>query len=156
MIRHESVESIDYGTVPALCRNNDLFTIRTNKGTHYARTIVLAVGAGNAPTIPAPFPPGDHESACHALQFRRETPLSASITQKMKAGLPTNVAVVGGGLTSAQAADLTLRRGIDKVWLIMRGHMRVKPFDVDLEWMGKFRNQEKAAFWMADDDEGMS
>jgi hypothetical protein len=31
----------------------------------------------------------------------------------------------------------------------------VKPFDIDLNWMSKFRNQEKAAFWMADDDDGM-
>lgn len=30
----------------------------------------------------------------------------------------------------------------------------VKPFDIDLNWMSKFRNQEKAAFWMADDDYG--
>ena len=30
----------------------------------------------------------------------------------------------------------------------------MKPFDVDLPWMGKYRNKEKAAFWMADDDEG--
>jgi hypothetical protein len=34
--------------------------------------------------------------------------------------------------------------------------MAVKPFDIDLNWMSKFRNQEKAAFWMADDDDGMS
>lgn len=31
----------------------------------------------------------------------------------------------------------------------------MKPFDIDLNWMSKFRNQEKAAFWMADDDYGM-
>lgn len=30
----------------------------------------------------------------------------------------------------------------------------VKPFDVDLEWMGKYKNVEKAAFWSADSDEG--
>lgn len=30
----------------------------------------------------------------------------------------------------------------------------VKPFDVDLSWMGKFRNHEKASFWSADTDEG--
>lgn len=29
----------------------------------------------------------------------------------------------------------------------------VKPFDVDLNWMGKYRNREKAAFWSADTDE---
>lgn len=29
----------------------------------------------------------------------------------------------------------------------------VKPFDVDLNWVGKYKNQEKAAFWSADTDE---
>lgn len=32
----------------------------------------------------------------------------------------------------------------------------VKHFDIGLSWMGKFKNYEKAAFWSADTDEGMS
>ena len=154
MVLHESVESIDYGPIPALAQTNDLFTVRTNHGTHFARTVVLAVGAGNAPTMPAPFPQGEHEASCHALQLRPDQPLAAHLGRKIKAKARTNVAVIGGGLTSAQIGDRTIRQGVDKVWLIMHGHMRVKPFDVDLAWMGKFQNREKAAFWMADDDRG--
>lgn len=30
----------------------------------------------------------------------------------------------------------------------------VKPFDVDLDWMAKYKNVQKAAFWSADSDEG--
>ena len=30
----------------------------------------------------------------------------------------------------------------------------VKPFDVDLSWMSKFRNQQRAAFWTAESLEG--
>lgn len=30
----------------------------------------------------------------------------------------------------------------------------VKPFDIDLDWMGKFQNVQKATFWSADSDEG--
>ena len=30
----------------------------------------------------------------------------------------------------------------------------VKPFDIDLEWMSKYKNGYKAAFWSADSDEG--
>lgn len=30
----------------------------------------------------------------------------------------------------------------------------VKPYDIDLQWMAKYRNGEKAAFWSADSDEG--
>lgn len=29
----------------------------------------------------------------------------------------------------------------------------MKPFDVSLEWLAKYRNQKSAAFWFADDDE---
>lgn len=32
----------------------------------------------------------------------------------------------------------------------------MKPFDVNLEWMGKFKNHEKAIFWSADSDAGKS
>jgi len=59
-------------------------------------------------------------------------------------------------LTSAQLADLAVREGVTKVWLLMRGALKVKPFDVDLEWMGKFKNHEKAVFWSADSDESGS
>lgn len=154
LIRHESVESIHYGPVPALAQTDDLFTVRTSTGTHFARTVVLAVGAGNAPTIPACFPQGEHQAACHALHLQPNHHLPPQVRRKIRAEQPTNVAVIGGGLTSAQIADLAIRQGVDQVWLILRGNLRVKPFDVDLEWMGKFRNQRKAEFWMADDNHG--
>lgn len=30
----------------------------------------------------------------------------------------------------------------------------MKPFDIDLDWMAKYQNVQKAAFWSADSDEG--
>jgi len=62
--------------------------------------------------------------------------------------------IVGGGLTSIQLADLAINRGVDKVWLLMRGPVKVKYFDIELDWVGKFRNVKQAAFWSADTDEG--
>jgi len=59
--------------------------------------------------------------------------------------------VIGGGLTSAQVADNLLRRGVSKVYLALRGPLKIKPFDVDLAWMGKWRNTQKAAFWTTED-----
>jgi hypothetical protein len=35
----------------------------------------------------------------------------------------------------------------------MRGPCRVKHFDVDLQWMGKYKNAEQARFWSADSDD---
>jgi cation diffusion facilitator CzcD-associated flavoprotein CzcO len=66
----------------------------------------------------------------------------------------TNMLIVGGGLTSIQLADLAIKRGVSKVWLLMRGNVKVKYFDVDLDWVGKFRNFKQAEFWTADTDEG--
>lgn len=75
------------------------------------------------------------------------------LKRRIKSKLPTNIVVVGGGLTSAQLTDLAIRRGVTKVWHIMRGPCRVKLFDLNLEWMGKYKNTEQARFWLADSDE---
>ncbi|KAK4496771.1 hypothetical protein PRZ48_012754 [Zasmidium cellare] len=151
LIQKASVTEIDYDFVPQLSPDEKLFTVRTDGSTYYARSVVLAVGAGNAPSIPKPFPQTGCPNACHAFQ-----PLDAALAARVKARKPTNVMVIGGGLTSAQIADRALRRGATRVFHLMRGPMKVKPFDVDLSWMGKFRNHEKASFWSADTDEERS
>lgn len=76
-----------------------------------------------------------------------------TVADKMRRKQLTHIVVIGGGLTAAQVVDLAIRRGITKVWHIMRGHLKVKQFDLDLEWLGKFRNTEQAAFWTEDSDE---
>ncbi|KAM0722127.1 hypothetical protein Q7P37_001568 [Cladosporium fusiforme] len=167
LVRGEKVEGVEYGFVDEREagflekeeeRNEKLFTVQTSTGVHFARTVVLAVGAGNAPCIPPPINDvlavgRPHEAACHALTMRGDSGLPDLLRRKVAAGKRTNVLVVGGGLTSAQIGDLALRQGVSKVWHLTRGPLKVKPFDIDLNWMSKFRNQEKAAFWMADDDE---
>jgi hypothetical protein len=138
-----------------------LFTVRTDKGIRYSRIVVLAVGPGNQPRIPRI--PGMVSSsgsegfpqACHAMQIRHFP--DPVVQRRIAAHRPTNILVVGGGLTSAQLADLAIRKGragsSTTVWHMMRGPLRVKPFDVDLCWMGKFRNVEQSRFWQADSDE---
>ncbi|OAA68277.1 FAD binding domain protein [Niveomyces insectorum RCEF 264] len=107
---------------------------------------------GNQPTHPNP----DHSvpvypQASHTFHLgAAPDPILAA---RIRAGQPTNVLVVGGGLTSAQIADLALRRGVTRVWHLMRGNVVVKQFDVDLSWMGKYRNREQARFWSADTDD---
>lgn len=74
------------------------------------------------------------------------------IQSRIAAGISTNVLIIGGGLTSAQLAVLALQKGVTKIWHLMRGPLRVKHFDVDLSWMGKYKNAEQARFWSADSD----
>ena len=44
------------------------------------------------------------------------------------------VIVVGGGLTSGHLSLLALRAGCEKVILMCRHCLNVKPFDLDLNW----------------------
>jgi hypothetical protein len=154
LIRKERVLDISYAPVPGVSvADEKLFTVRTNTGIRHAPMVVVAVGPGNQPRIPqipgmvGTTPP---PQTCHAMQIR--TFPDPTLTAKIAAKKHTNVLLIGGGLTSAQLADLALRKGVGTVWHLMRGPLRVKLFDVDLAWMGKFRNVEQARFWQAESD----
>lgn len=147
---------LDYGVVRGVSIDEQpLFTVKTATQQFYSKTVVLAVGAANKPEIPRmlsmPANLQELRQACHSLQIK--TFPDPIVQQRIAAGKSTNILIVGGGLTSAQLTDLAIRRGVAKVWHIMRGPCRVKHFDVDLEWMGKYKNTEQARFWLADSDE---
>ncbi|KAI0888752.1 uncharacterized protein GGS22DRAFT_62754 [Annulohypoxylon maeteangense] len=149
VVSHEKVEDIRFDYLEDYSEVDKIFTIKSDRGIHHAKVVVLAVG-GNPPQIPDP-PTEGMEGMTHAMHIK-EMP-SPRVRAKVNAKIQTNVVIVGGGLTSAQLADLAIRRGVSKVWLLMRGPLKVKPFDVGLEWVGKFRNFEQAAFWTADSTE---
>lgn len=158
MVRKAAVQDLVFAPVPEMGSEESIFTIRTDTGVRYARTVVLAVGPANPPNIPR-FPSmkkaeklGVPLQCCHSMQIKAFP--DPVVQAKIDAKRETNVIVVGGGLTSAQLADMAVRRGVRRVWHLMRGEVKVKPFDVDLPWMGKFRNLEQAIFWSADSDEG--
>lgn len=158
LVQQARVEHLAYGALPQLSSSEDLFTVRTTRSVFYARAVALAVGPGETPSIPPPFasvPDGARESLTAVLANTAHTsliPPSSPLAIKLRISRRTTAAVIGGGLTSAQVSDLCLQSGVSEIWHMMRGPLKVKPFDVDLSWMGKFRNQEKAAFWMADSD----
>lgn len=137
--------------VPGVSETEPVFTVRSDQGAHHARVVVLAVGPGNAPSIPAGLGKTG-QGCCHAMQIR-EFP-DPSVKAKLRQKKEVNIVVVGGGLTSAQLTVMASKHGANKVFHLVRGRLRVKPFDVDLNWMGKFRNFEEASFWSADTDEG--
>lgn len=147
---NESVISDD-----SLDDEKKVFRVTSDKGIHLAHVVVLAVGPGNAPSIPTiPGLPScaSHVGYCHAMQLGKFPP--PHMIEKIEKRAATNMLIVGGGLTSVQLADLAIKRGVSKVWLLMRGCLKVKYFDVDLDWVGKFRNVNQATFWSADTDEG--
>ncbi|KAK3934676.1 hypothetical protein QBC46DRAFT_399201 [Diplogelasinospora grovesii] len=163
-LRKARVVDIEYSGFPALEPDAKLFSVRTDDGTvRHARTVVLAVGAANAPCIPPsiltrldPAAASSHSRGevrmCHAMQITAFP--DPVVRSKIRNHQDTNILIVGGGLTAAQLALLAIKRGVSRVWMVTRGpSWRVKPFDVDLEWMGKFRNLPRAAFWQLDSDE---
>lgn len=139
-----------------------LFTVTTDKTIRYARAVILAVGPANAPVLPK-IPslsfPGHSDSdridcmpqACHSMKIA--TFPDPIVRARVAAQRRTNVVVVGGGLTSAQLSDLAIRRGVTRVWHLMRGTVKLKAFDVDLHWMGKYKTLHQGYFHQADSDE---
>ncbi|KAJ5095441.1 hypothetical protein NUU61_004797 [Penicillium alfredii] len=137
--------------------NSKIFTVTTSTGDKfYSRAVVLAIGAGGA-SVSKIFPwkpTSEAEGAaacCHSMEIRSFP--SPHVQRKIQRRQETNVVVVGGGLSSAQIVDMAVRKGVSKVWFLMRSELKVKHFDISLPWMGKFKNWEKAAFWSADTDE---
>ena len=173
IVAKEVLRDLDYGFVHGVSSNEweeSLFTVTTDRGIRYARSVVLAVGPGNEPRIPdvpgmataaatAGKGPGNGKreqpqtfpQTCHSMKIKAfPDPI---IKDRIGKERETNVLVIGGGLTAAQLADLAIQRGVTRVWLLTRSALRVKHFDIDLSWMGKFRNSEQARFWLADSDD---
>ncbi|KAF2274416.1 FAD/NAD(P)-binding domain-containing protein [Westerdykella ornata] len=172
MVRKEAVTDIDFDTKASFLGekageshadlDSDLevdpegkiFRVSTDKGIYFAHVVILAIGPGNKPAIPPVlglpqhYP---HEGYAHAMHLSQIPP--PHVLSKVLAGQQTALLVVGGGLTSVQIADLALKRGVTKVYLLRRGPVKVKYFDIDLDWVAKFRNYKQAEFWSADEDE---
>lgn len=151
LVTQADVQSIEYDEYGTDERPDNCFTIKTSAGTQLARTVVLALGPGT----PArqPFTSDEAEGACHTSQLLKQECLAPHVKAKVDSKRTTNVIVVGGGLTSAQIVDLCMKKGISKVWHIMRDNFKVKYFDLSLEWAAKYKNINQAAFWSADSDE---
>ena len=126
VIRQETVADVDFDIVPQIDEVDKVFCVLTDKGRHFARAVVLAVGGGE-PVIPPPFPTKLPGAASHAMWMDEDCVLSEQLQSKVQAGQSTNALVVGGGLTSAQIADCLVRKGVSKVHLVMRGPWKGEP-----------------------------
>lgn len=163
LVHKEPVTDIRYSVVEDIPNNeNKLFTVTTDRTIRYARAVILAVGPANDPVLPnissLSFPGHcntDHiacmPQACHSMRIGKfPDPI---VMARVAAQNRTNILVVGGGLTSAQLSDLAIRRGVTRVWHVMRGTVKLKAFDVDLHWMGKYKTLHQGYFHQADSDE---
>lgn len=105
--------------------DSKIFTLTTSTGRKFhSRTVVLAIGAGGAGLAKTfPWPQAEGASACcHSMEIKSFP--STNVRDKIQRRRETNVVVVGGGLSSAQIVDMAVRKGVTKVWLIMRSEMK--------------------------------
>ncbi|KAE8150130.1 hypothetical protein BDV25DRAFT_140114 [Aspergillus avenaceus] len=152
MIQQREIEDIGYDYHSELSPFSKIFTVTAGDGTRfYSRAVVLAVGPGRTKVLPFQLSGEEVNGACHSTEIRSFP--SLNVKRKIQRRQEMNVVVVGGGLSSAQIVDMAIRKGVSRVWFLMRSDFKVKHFDIDLSWMGKFKNYEKAAFWSADTDE---
>jgi len=156
VVQSRRVLDIGYDQQPANLEHG-LFTIQTDVDEVFSRCVIIATGAGGPPKVPCPLQattPLDSGSFIHCFQ-PEGTALPRHIKQKVACRKPTNVLIVGGGLTSAQLVDLFIaRHNVSRVHLLIRSpKLKVKHFDVDLSWVTKTRNHRMAEFWSADTDE---
>lgn len=49
---------------------------------------------------------------------------SLNVQRKIQQRRETNVVVVGGGLSSAQIVDMAIRKGVSRVWFLMRSDFK--------------------------------
>lgn len=117
------MEEVKYQALPSARGNEPVFHTRTGTSRYLSRAVVLAIGAGE-PMIPSPFPSQLPTSASHVSDASLPTLLSKQLHSRIRSGKTTSVLVIGGGLTSAQTVDACIRHGIDKVYMLMRGHWK--------------------------------
>ncbi|KAL5326710.1 hypothetical protein ACEPPN_004399 [Leptodophora sp. 'Broadleaf-Isolate-01'] len=161
LVQKAEVTSIIYSPT------SSLFTLQTSYGIKKAHIVVLAVGSAAKPSLPpdclfCTLPPNESvthvfsKSKSHHKTKTTSTPtptiLPPSLLAKAHLNLPTSLAIIGGGLTSAQTAHLAALHNITKTHLILRGPLKTKHFDVDLCWLAKFKNHNMSEFWKADSD----
>jgi uncharacterized NAD(P)/FAD-binding protein YdhS len=144
IIHKADVTSVEYARLHAkgtTLSSDAGFCIATaSSGTFGARAVILAVGVGSNPNIPPYLSPQSTEAGwCHSSSLKDHTFLSKTMDEKIKSQERTHVVVIGGGLTSAQIVDLAIGKGVHKVFLICRSHIKLKDFDFPLSWIGKFK-----------------
>lgn len=87
----ENVESIDY--------HNDVFEITTSKQQYLSKHLVL--GTGQVPYIPQKFSDVLSERVFHCSEYNKKI-------DYFKKGLPSKIAVIGGGQSGAEIVDQLL------------------------------------------------
>lgn len=111
------------------------FLIKTLDGrTFRSRAVIMAIGPGAIPNVPSYLrepaartivdgPGWCHTAAFLQPGFQFPPKQEVALRQRLADKAPATVIIIGGGLTSAQIADLAISKGF-KVILLCRSHLK--------------------------------
>ncbi|ABN65795.2 predicted protein [Scheffersomyces stipitis CBS 6054] len=134
------------------------FVIKSANGETFGCKICI-VATGHRGEVNYPIKPFEDphfpEGSCHTTHlFNKEVNfLGKELMIKPRASKSRSIVIVGGGLTSAQLAHVAANVGISKIYLMLRGPVKIKHFDFHLDWVTKYKNVKKSAFYMKDTDQ---
>lgn len=125
LILQNEVDDIRYDFHEEMSPGEKIFTVTASDGRRfYSRAVVLAIGPGKTKVFPFELCAEEQMGACHSSEIR--TFPSPNVKRKIQHRQETNVVVVGGGLSSAQIVDMAVRKGVTKVWFLMRSDLKGK------------------------------
>ncbi|EAL92513.1 FAD binding domain protein [Aspergillus fumigatus Af293] len=123
LVLQNEVDDICYGFHEHISPAEKIFTVTANDGRQfYSRAAVLAIGPGKTKIFPFEMSAEEKMGACHSSEI--QTFPSPNVKSKIQQRQETNVVVVGGGLSSAQIVDMAVRKGVTKVWFLMRSDLK--------------------------------
>lgn len=160
VVKKDEVVSIEYCLINILDQDESGkgFIVKTASGKTFGCKICI-VASGHRGEINYPIEPFKSnkcypEGSCHSthvfsgeVKFPTERIINKIICKKL-----SSIVIVGGGLTSAQLAHAAINNGVDKVYLIIRGSLKIKHFDFHLDWVTKYKNVKKSAFYIKNTD----
>lgn len=137
--------------LPPLKQKPSHFKLHLSDGSHIlARRVLLATGL-NQSNIPdwASSALAEHGQSvpariCHSDDLWITSASSGALYDK-------KILVVGSGLSSCHLALTALSYNANKVVLVARKKLQSKQFDIDLNWMGRFKQYQLSKFWQTAD-----
>lgn len=161
VVKRDEVVDIEYCHIQVLGANQQFgkgFVIRTKSGKVFGSKICI-VASGHRGEINYPIRPFQNphypEGSCHTTHlFEHKVKfLGKELLDKPRVSKSRRIVIVGGGLTSAQLAHVAVGAGIEHVHLLFRGPTKIKHFDFHLDWVTKYKNVKKSAFYIKDTDQ---
>ncbi|CAI5757361.1 unnamed protein product [Candida verbasci] len=152
-VRQDEVSYIEYKLLQSGENIGKGLVITTKSGKQYGCKIGI-VSTGHFGDINYPIKPFNNtKNTCHTTHLFQNK-VKFLDDHYFKNRKSKNIVIVGGGLTSAQLAHVACQDPtVKSVTLLFRSPIKIKHFDFHLDWVTKYKNVKKSAFYIKDTDE---